>query len=107
MVTFDSIPKSMKGMNYSIISSASCPIPFLGVYLPGGRKCEIRDVPVPTPGPGQVLVQSMASGICGSDLRAIYRPIERKTGAEAYTGVIAGHEPCGLIVQRGEGVPDA
>ena len=49
-----------------------------------------------------------ASTICGSDLRAIYRPKaeERETGAEAYTGCVAGHEPCGIIIQRGHAVSE-
>ena len=44
-----------------------------GAYLPGGRRVELRDVPVPVPGHGQVLVAMRASRISGSDLRAIYR----------------------------------
>ena len=71
-----------------------------GVYLPGDRRVEIRDVPVPAPGPGQVLVAMKASGICGSDLRAIYREHLGK-GPEAYCGVVAGHEPAGEIVEMG------
>ncbi|KAI5119314.1 hypothetical protein M0805_004558 [Coniferiporia weirii] len=77
-----------------------------GVYLPGDRQCEVRTTSVPKPGPGQVIVQTRASALCGSDLRSIYRPKVHKTGAEGYLGVIAGHEPCGVIVQRGEGVLD-
>ena len=41
-----------------------------------------------------------ASSICGSDIRAIYRE-HLGTGAEAYQGVIAGHEPCGQVVAVG------
>jgi threonine dehydrogenase-like Zn-dependent dehydrogenase len=59
-------------------------------------------VPVPEPGPGQVLVQVRASTICGSDIRAIYRE-HLGVGAEAYRGVIAGHEPSGEIVAAGAG----
>jgi 2-desacetyl-2-hydroxyethyl bacteriochlorophyllide A dehydrogenase len=73
-----------------------------GAYLPGGRQVELRDVPVPTPGPGQVLVAMRASTICGSDLRAIYRE-HLGSGPEAYQGVIAGHEPAGEIVETGPG----
>jgi threonine dehydrogenase-like Zn-dependent dehydrogenase len=73
-----------------------------GAYLPGGRQVELRDVDVPSPGPGQVLVAMRASSICGSDLRAIYRE-HLGTGAEAYQGVIAGHEPAGQIVAAGPG----
>jgi threonine dehydrogenase-like Zn-dependent dehydrogenase len=73
-----------------------------GVYLPGGRRVEIRDVPDPTPGDGQVVVEIKASTICGSDIRAIYRE-HLGSGAEAYRDVIAGHEPCGVIVAVGSG----
>jgi 2-desacetyl-2-hydroxyethyl bacteriochlorophyllide A dehydrogenase len=75
-----------------------------GVYLPGERRLEIREVPVPEPGQGQVLVRMKASSICGSDLRAIYRPREQGTGPEAYRGVIAGHEPAGQVEEVGPGV---
>ena len=74
-----------------------------GVFLPGDRRVEIRDVPVPEPGPGQVLVRMKASSICGSDLRAIYRPTEQGSGPEAYRGVIAGHEPAGIVESVGPG----
>ena len=63
---------------------------------------DIRDVAEPAPGHGQVVVAMRASTICGSDLRAIYRE-HLGTGAEAYCGVVAGHEPCGEIVAVGEG----
>jgi threonine dehydrogenase-like Zn-dependent dehydrogenase len=43
-----------------------------------------------------------ASTICGSDIRAIYRE-HLGHGAEAYAGVVAGHEPSGEIVEAGPG----
>jgi threonine dehydrogenase-like Zn-dependent dehydrogenase len=61
-----------------------------GVYLPGGRRVETRDVADPSPGRGQVVLKMRASTICGSDLRAIYRE---------HLG--AGHEPCGEVVELG------
>jgi len=75
-----------------------------GVVLPGNRQFEMREFPVPEPGPGQVLLRMKASSLCGSDLRAIYRPVDQGVGAEAYQGVIAGHEPCGQIEKVGPGV---
>ena len=69
-------------------------------YLPGDSTVNLKTVPVPTPGPGQVLVRTKASTICGSDIRAIYREHLGK-GPEAYQNKIAGHEPCGQIVQTG------
>lgn len=74
-----------------------------GVVLPGNRGFEMREFAIPEPGHGQVLIRMKASSLCGSDLRAIYRPIEQGTGPEAYQGVIAGHEPCGQIERVGPG----
>ncbi len=75
-----------------------------GVVLPGDRQLEIREFPIPQPGHGQVLLRMKASALCGSDLRAIYRPTQQGSGPEAYRGVIAGHEPCGQIAEIGPGV---
>ena len=75
-----------------------------GVFLPGGRRVDVaRDLPDPEPGHGQVVVAVRASGICGSDLRAVYRE-HLGEGPEAYAGVVAGHEPCGEVVAVGPGV---
>ncbi len=72
-------------------------------YLPGNSTVEFREVPIPKPGHGQVIVKTKASTICGSDIRAIYREHLGK-GPEGYQNVIAGHEPCGQIVEVGEGM---
>jgi threonine dehydrogenase-like Zn-dependent dehydrogenase len=74
-----------------------------GAFLPGSRRIELRRVPVPSPGHGQVLLRVQASTICGSDLRAIYRE-HLGHGPEAYQGVIGGHEPAGEVVEVGPGV---
>ncbi len=70
-------------------------------YLPGNSTVNLKVVDVPTPGPGQVLVKTKASTICGSDIRAIYREHLGK-GPEAYQNKVAGHEPCGQIVKTGD-----
>lgn len=72
-------------------------------YLPGDSRVELKEVPDPTPGPGQVRIAMRASTICGSDLRAIYRE-HLGEGPEAYQGVIGGHEPSGRVESIGEGV---
>jgi threonine dehydrogenase-like Zn-dependent dehydrogenase len=74
-----------------------------GAVLPGNSTVVIRDFPIPQPGHGQVLIQTKASTICGSDIRAIYHEHLGK-GPEGYQGVIAGHEPSGLIVEEGPGL---
>ena len=71
-------------------------------YLPGNSTVELRSVPVPVPGHGEVLIRVKASTICGSDIRCIYHE-HLGNGAEGYQGVIAGHEPCGQIVEAGPG----
>ena len=73
-----------------------------GAYLPGNSSAELREVPVPSPGHGEVLLRMKASTICGSDIRCIYHEHLGK-GPEGYQGVIAGHEPCGQIVAAGPG----
>jgi threonine dehydrogenase-like Zn-dependent dehydrogenase len=74
-----------------------------GAYLPGNSTVVLKDVPIPKPGHGQVLVKTKACTICGSDIRAIYREHTGK-GAEGYQNVIAGHEPCGQVVEEGPGI---
>lgn len=71
-------------------------------FLPGNDKVELRSLPVPQPGHGEVLLRVKASTICGSDIRCIYHEHLGK-GPEGYQGVIAGHEPSGQIVQVGPG----
>jgi len=73
-----------------------------GAYLPGDSTAVLRDVPVPEPGHGEVLLRMKASTICGSDIRCIYHEHVGK-GPEGYQNVIAGHEPCGRIVKTGPG----
>jgi threonine dehydrogenase-like Zn-dependent dehydrogenase len=77
-----------------------------GVFLPGNSTAEVREYPVPRPGPGQVVIRMGASGICGSDIGYIYHEYKTHKGLDgkpAYKGVIAGHEPSGQIVEAGPG----
>lgn len=76
----------------------------IGATLPGNSTVAFKEFDIPKPGHGQVLIKTMASTICGSDIRCIYREHTGK-GAEGYIdGTIAGHEPCGIIVEEGEGL---
>jgi len=70
-------------------------------FLPGNSTVEMKKVDIPVPGPGQVLVKTKSSTICGSDIRAIYREHLGK-GPEAYQCKVAGHEPCGQIIKCGD-----
>jgi L-iditol 2-dehydrogenase len=77
------------------------------VYFLGNRQLEIRDVPDPTPGPGEVILEIRASGMCGSDLK-YYRAADGAAsmglGRRSDEPVIAGHEPCGIVAALGPGV---
>jgi threonine dehydrogenase-like Zn-dependent dehydrogenase len=82
----------------------------LGAVFLGNRKIEIRTFPDPTPGPGEVVIQMKASGMCGSDLK-FYRPPPGEAQKALGLGgnaepFIAGHEPCGVVAARGPGVSE-
>jgi len=81
-----------------------------GVVFLGNRKLELREFPDPTPGPGEVVVAMKASGMCGSDLHP-YRAAGNAAAALGLGGgggpVVAGHEPCGVVAERGPGVSEA
>lgn len=77
-----------------------------GITFPGDRKIEFVDFPDPTPGPGEVVLEIKASGMCGSDLK-FYRAKggPASLGFKAASGpTIAGHEPCGVVVAVGANV---
>ncbi len=74
-----------------------------GAILPGNSTVELRNFDIPLPGHGEVLIRTKSSTICGSDIRCIYHQHLGK-GPEGYQpGMIAGHEPCGQIVETGPG----
>ncbi|MEQ1880364.1 MAG: zinc-binding dehydrogenase [Burkholderiales bacterium] len=79
-----------------------------GVVFPGNRKLEILDFPDPTPGPGEVVLEIKASGMCGSDLK-FYRAVggASSLGLGTISGpLVAGHEPCGVVAAVGPGVAE-
>ncbi|MGY1619755.1 zinc-binding dehydrogenase [Geodermatophilus sp. SYSU D00691] len=65
------------------------------------REWAVEDVPVPEPGPGEVLVQVEYCGICHSDLSLI----DGVFGGPGVPDVITqGHEASGTIAELGPGV---
>jgi L-iditol 2-dehydrogenase len=66
----------------------------------GVGNLEIRDLPEPVPGPGQVLIEVKAAGICGTDIH-IYHDTFRSNPP-----VILGHEFCGVVKGVGPGVTE-
>jgi 2-desacetyl-2-hydroxyethyl bacteriochlorophyllide A dehydrogenase len=65
-----------------------------------GGAFEITDVPVPTPGPGQVLARPVACGICGSDLHLV-ELLRGMPADPAAPGIVLGHEFCVEVVEAG------
>jgi threonine dehydrogenase-like Zn-dependent dehydrogenase len=70
----------------------------------------VDNVPVPQPGPGEVLVKTLACGICGSDLHAL-KYTEKLVEASRRSGgafsmdltrdIVMGHEFCAEVVEHG------
>jgi L-iditol 2-dehydrogenase len=66
----------------------------------GDGNMEIRDAGTPKAGPGQVVIEVKAAGICGSDLHIYHWNIAYKMKPP----FIVGHEFSGVISEVGEGV---
>src|SRR5258707_706835 len=80
------------------------------------KRLVAADLPRPDPGPGEVLVKTLACGICGSDLHAL-RHAEQFVAASRRAGsvftmdlardVVMGHEFCAEVVEHGPGTTGA
>lgn len=67
-----------------------------------GKPVVVKEVDVPEPGPGEVLVKVAATGVCHTDLHAVMGDWPVKPKAE----LIPGHEGVGTVVAVGPGVTD-
>ena len=65
------------------------------------RRLTVQDVPVPQPGPGEVLVRIEACGICASDVHMI----DGTFPPPSLEQVTPGHEAAGTIERVGAAVP--
>src|SRR5215472_474064 len=72
----------------------------------------VDDVPAPTPGRGEVLVKTLACGICGTDLHALKFAKTLVAGSRCSGGIFAidpnrdivmGHEFCAEVLDYGPG----
>ena len=59
----------------------------------------LSELPVPEPGPGQVLIQVRACGVCRTDLHVVDGDL-----TEGKRPIIPGHEIVGTVAAKGEGV---
>ncbi|MFM9928329.1 zinc-dependent alcohol dehydrogenase [Variovorax sp. H27-G14] len=65
-----------------------------------GQSLVIQELDIPTPGPGQILVQTEACGVCHTDLHAAHGDWPEKPSLP----FIPGHEGIGRVVALGAGV---
>ncbi len=81
---------------------------YLGSRVWRNPRLKIEDVPVPKPGPGEVLVEVKACGICGSDVHMAQADREGYIWYPGLTGFpcTLGHEMSGVVVEGGPGALD-
>ena len=65
---------------------------------PGEGQVELRDIPEPEPGRGQVKLKVHAAGLCGTDLHIYYDEFK------SWPPVVLGHEVSGEVIALGSGV---
>jgi propanol-preferring alcohol dehydrogenase len=70
------------------------------VVVEFGKPLMLRDMPIPVPGPGQILVKTEACGVCHTDLHAA----KGDWPAKPALPFIPGHEAIGIVVALGAGV---
>ena len=85
-----------------------------GLIFYGDNKTEVREFPIPTPGPDDAVIQIKRSAICGSDRHMIEAPHKLlssgkfgSTGAgspQYRYGSVSGHEGAGVVYAVGEKV---
>lgn len=78
-----SVPRTMRAM----------------VLAQPGRPLELRDLPVPEPGPGQLLLRVRCCAVCRTDLHLVDGELP-----DPKLPVIPGHEIVGEVVAVGDGV---
>ncbi len=76
----------------------------------GARDIRVEDVDIPVPGPGELLLEVHAAGICGTDASEwdhgpLMFPLTAPNRRSGHEGpIIPGHEFGGRVVDRGRGV---
>ncbi|KAI9001761.1 Zn-dependent alcohol dehydrogenase [Hyaloraphidium curvatum] len=76
------------------------PTTMRAAVLNGSRPLELTTLPVPSPGPGELLMKVAAAGICHTD--QIMEGLHKALGTGP--GLPLGHEGAGVVVAVGEGV---
>src|ERR1700733_11501704 len=69
-------------------------------FVAAQKPPELREVPVPEPGPGQVLIKIGGAGACHSDLHILAAPAKPGPATAPHT---PGHENAGWVEKLGPG----
>jgi len=80
--------------------TGSARMPAVVHYALEAGRVELRDVPVPSPGPGEVLLRVGGVSVCGSDVHQYHNTQSWPVSVP----VILGHEFCGEVAAVGPGV---
>lgn len=64
-----------------------------------GQPAVVRDIVVESPGPNEVLIRVVASGVCHTDLT-----VKNLNGSGMPFPIVLGHEGAGIVEEVGEGV---
>ncbi len=81
----EKLPETMKAVQYREVGAAP----------------EVVEIPVPRPGPGEVLLKVTAAGVCHSDIAVMSWTAEQLPFPLPLT---LGHEGAGVVAEAGEGV---
>ena len=85
---------------YSVeTDSQSIPATMHAAVYRGINDVRLETVPVPTIGPGEMLVRVHSCGVCGTDLKKI------STGSHSAPRIF-GHETSGVVAAIGKGITD-
>ena len=69
-------------------------MPMKAAVVKGNSSIEIKNIEKQSLGPGDILVQMHACGICGSDVEKVF-------GKYGQPSMKLGHEPAGIVTQIG------
>jgi L-iditol 2-dehydrogenase len=72
------------------------------VVLHGAEEMRVETVPVPEPGPGEVLLQVNCASICGTDVKVLHRTLQGQPAGP----FIMGHEYAGTVAALGPDVDE-
>ena len=74
-----------------------------GAVLVGPERIDVRELPVPRAGPGELVLAVRAATTCGTDVKVYRRGGHPRMLA---TPTLFGHEMAGVVAEVGEGVRD-